>query len=297
MRNTILYGLMGVMLCMAGCGRVQQETANEDGALQVSAPQLVSESGARPIMSPSGDMVLVHGASGLERVDTQTGERTLLSAVQDIDGDVVFSRDGNRIAYRKTRYIDHLRYYQLEEVDLRTGEVREKGEPTREREAFRFDGESLYVAGETDLCRVPMVAVEEDELVVYTGTKRNVISPNGPNTYLWASISPDEQRIVYVAIYDVCHTYVCDLNGSNVVDLGYYIGAPTWYGNDWIIGQQDEDDGYQMTGSRLVAVRADGSGFQVLETPDQTMTINPGVGGNTIVYENEGKVYELTINE
>ena len=102
---------------------------------------------------------------------------------------------------------------------------------------------------------------------------------------------------MYVAINNGCHTFVCDADGKNVVDFGYYIGAPTWLGNDWIVGQQDEDDGHRMTASRLVAIRPNGKDFQVLATPKLKMPINPSASRDgKVVFENEGKIYLLTID-
>lgn len=278
--------------------------------LTVQSVQQLSESGIQPQLSPAGDYVLIRdaGTAGLTRVDVTTGEKAVVVEDPNIDGEVVFSDGGTMVAYRTVSYDNHARYNTIQSVNLQTGAVKALDAPARENHAFRFAGGKMKIAKRTtvrsqrlltDVRRVEheyVLAVEEDDLVLYDGTKRKVLNPNGPNIYLWQRISPDEKHIVYVAINDGCHAFVCDMNGRNVVDLGHYIGAPTWLGNDWIIGQQDEDDGHWMTASRLVAIHPDGTGFQTLPTPQQALPINPSASADgKVVFENNGQIYLMQL--
>ncbi len=225
----------------------------------------------------------------------------------DLSDDVAFSAGGEAVAYATKVYRNHLPNHAVYAKNLQTGEAYDLEKPSRNRYAYRFTGSWIRVARRETIHRVRVmpetqplahnyvVAVEEDDLVLYDGTKRRVLNPNGQNTYLWARLSPDEQHIVYMAINDKCHTYVCDLKGRNVVDLGHYIACPSWLNNQWIIGQQDEDDGHQMTASRLVAVQADGKGFQILPTPGYQLPINPSAAGQHVVFENNGNLVMMEV--
>ncbi len=280
------------------------------GQLRTDSVREIAASGVQPVLSQSGDFVLVRdaGEPGLARIDLQTGKQQQVVQDTNIDGDVVLSDGGSMVAYRTIRYEDHLRYATIKATNIRTGSTKELDVPSREKYAFRFAGGKMKIAKRntirtqrllTDIRPVAheyVLAAEEEDLVLYDGKIRKVLNPNGKNTYLWERLSPDEQHIVYVAINDACHTYVCDTDGSNVVDLGHYIGAPCWLGNDWIIGQQDEDDGHRMTSSRLVAIHPDGTGFQILPTPGLTMPINPsGSIDGKVAFENEGKIYVMEV--
>ena len=279
------------------------------GQLRVESVEKIAESGSVPLIYPTGEYVLVRdaGDQGLTRIDLSTKERLQVTN-NNIEGDIALSDGGTMVTYSKSEYRDHLRYHTIQSVNLKTGAVRDLDEPARESYAFRFVGGKMSIAKRNtirsvrllnDVRRVEheyIVAVEDDNLVLYDGNVRMVLNPNGENTYLWQQLSPDENRIVYVAVNDKCHTFVYDISSGKTTDLGYYIGAPAWFGNDRIVGQQDEDDGHQMTASRLVTIKADGTEFQILPTPEQKMPLNPSASKNgKIVFENEGKIYLMEV--
>jgi hypothetical protein len=284
--------------------------AQSNGQLKVLEVQEVSETGVQPQISPNGKYVLVRDAeeAGLTRIDMETGKRKLLVPERNLAGDVVFSDGGSMVVFSVVSLENQLRYFTIKAVDVKTGVVKTLDAPSRERFAFRFAGGKMKIAKRTTVrtqrlltdIRVVeheyVLATEDDDLVLYDGNIRKVLNPNGKNIYIWQSLSPDETKIAYVAINDGCHTFVCDVDGKNVVDLGHYIGAPTWLGNEWIVGQQDEDDGHRMTASRLVAIKPDGKDFQVLVTPEQKMPINPSASKDgKIVFENEGRIFLLKV--
>ena len=278
--------------------------------LQVTSVRKISPNGVQPQMSRDGQHVVLQdaGVAGLSVIDINSGEKHVVVKDNDVAGDVTLSDGGTMVVYRSARYVNGERYNDIKAVNRTNGEVKTLDRDGRERYAYRFAGGRLYIAKRTSVksqrlvtdirpvAHAYVLATEEDDLVLYDGAKRRVLNPNGPNIYLWASISPDEQHIAYMAVNDVCHTYVCDMQGKNVVDLGYYIGAPTWYNNEYLIGQQDQDDGHRMTSSRLVAVKIDGSGFQELPTPDQSMPINPSASPGRVVFENEGQIYLMELH-
>ncbi len=288
-----------VFLCLATAVSAQ---------LQVVELSALGIDGVCPRLSPDGQRLAYSTpTAGLDVVDLATGKQWLVSPEFNSSADVIFSAEGDVVAYSSQSYKDHLRYHELFATDLNTGRKYALDQPSRDLYRYRFSGKWINIAKRSTVRRVSLsakaaevqhryvVAVEDDDLVLYDGNIRRVLNPNGKNIYLWASLSPDEKKIVYMAVDDKCHTYVCDLQGNNVTDLGYYIAAPCWAGNDLIVGQQDEDDGHQMTSSRIVAVRADGSNFQVLPTPGYERAINPTAAGNIIVFENDGQLVRMSI--
>ena len=276
--------------------------------LQVADIRPLDVQGVRPQLSPNGERVAFQDAqSGLSVLELASGKQMQVASDVDLSDDVAFSAGGEALAYATKVYRDHLPNHAVYAKNLQTGEAYNLEKPSRIRYAYRFTGSWIRVARRETIHRVRVmpetkplahnyvVAVEDDDLVLYDGTKRRVLNPNGQNTYLWARLSPNEQHIVYMAINDKCHTYVCDLKGSNVVDLGHYIASPSWLSDQWIIGQQDEDDGHQMTTSRLVAIKPDGKGFQLLPTPGYNQPINPSAAGQHIVFENDGNLVMMDV--
>ena len=298
MKNTVF--LLGLLL-----------SASAFAQLQVVSVEHIADAGIQPKISPNGKVVVIKDAGevGLTSINLSNGERHVVSRDGDITGDVVFSDGGTMVAYGTTTYKNRMPYHTVKAANVVTGDVKELDAPAREQYAYRFAGGTMRIAKRTsvrsqriltDIRPIDhsyILATEDDDLVLYDGKVRTVLSPNGENIYLWASISPDEKHIVYMAVNDGCHTFVCDMDGQNVVDLGHYIAAPTWFGNGWIIGQQDEDDGHRMTASRLVAIRIDGSDFQQLPTPQQSMPINPSASADgKVVFENNGHIFLMVVS-
>ena len=276
--------------------------------LQVADLQPLEITGVRPQLSNDGSRVAYLAESSLNVMELSSGKVWHVVYDVELSDEVVFSPDGDMVAYSVQVYDNHLRYNELYATDLVSTKRYALDKPSRRRNAYRFAGGELRIGKVETVRRVSLrpdtkkaahdyvLAIEEDDLVLYDGNRRRVLNPNGKNTYLWASLSPDEKKIVYMAVNDECHTFVYDLN-TEVTDLGHYIAAPCWLDNQTIIGQQDEDDGHQMTASRLVAIRADGTGFQILPTQGYEHPINPTAAANTIVFENDGKLVKMTLRD
>lgn len=305
------HSLLTLLVMIAGVNLVltAQNTTGKT-AISVTRPVMISENGNRPLFAPNGAYVVLHdaGQPGLSLIDMANMERREIVSGVDVDNDVRISRGGSSIVWRETQYKDHLAYRSIESINLSTRTRKQVDALSREKYPFQFAGGKVKVAKRTSMRSLRLVtdtkpvtheyvlSAEEDDLVLYDGNQRRVLNPNGAASYIWESLSPDEQHIVYMAIGDKCHTYVCDIDGSNVVDLGY-IGSPSWFGNNMIIGMEDEDDGHQMTSSKLIAIRRDGTNRQVLATPGCKFPINPtaSIEAGKVAFENEGKVYVVEI--
>jgi len=69
------------------------------------------------------------------------------------------------------------------------------------------------------------------------------------NGYIWASLSPNRQMILFNAV--AVGTFVSDLNGNIIASLGY-LNAAVWYNNEFVVGMQDKDDGQHITESAII---------------------------------------------
>ena len=121
------------------------------------------------------------------------------------------------------------------------------------------------------------VTNEDLQLVLYRNGERKVLYPHGDQcNYIWSSVSPDGTKIVFNTKHG---TGICDLNGKELINLGK-VDAPVWYGNDYIVGMYDTNDGHQYTGSAIVIRSIDGVTEQVLTDPKE-MGMYPSVSEKT----------------
>lgn len=135
---------------------------------------------------------------------------------------------------------------------------------------------------------------ENLELNLYRNGEKQVLKPHGDVNYIWASLSPDQTMILFNTKFG---TAVCDLNGKEIINVGN-INAPVWYGNDYIVGMNDQHDGYYFTSSNIVIASVDGLERQEL-TDAKEMGYYPDVDAQSgrIVYHTEkGQIRLMQLN-
>lgn len=145
--------------------------------------------------------------------------------------------------------------------------------------------------GESDMA----VFVDGASVVIDRGGKRVSYSPvESQAGYLWASLSPDNTKVLFFAAGK--GAFVMNLDGMILSQLGKY-EMPCWFGNDYVVAQNATDDGHQFTSSQIMLLKADGSFKQALTSPE-SMTMQPTAAGaaNRIVYSTiDGNLYLMEI--
>ena len=148
--------------------------------------------------------------------------------------------------------------------------------PQNEEAALRVDNENL-------------------DLNLYRNGEKVVLKPHGDANYIWSSLSPDQTMILFNTKYG---TAICDLNGNEIINLGQDFDAPVWYGNDYVVGMDDNHDGYYNIESSIMIASVDGKIVQRLTDPKGFgMYPNVDVQSGRIVYNTEdGDIRLLQLN-
>ena len=270
-------------------------------------PIMESEDGCLPIMSPTGDYLILAGndTQGLKKYDLATKKLTTLTTEKAVG--VQISSDGSTVVYRSKNYEGKLRYTSLKSIQLETGEKEELIKNTRDLEGVNVKQGTVLavnkgkmvskrVSGEK-LESIPVVpSIKDGQLYITEKGKTRLLSPAGTNVnYLWPSVSPDGKKLLYY-VMNQGQAYVSNSDGTNPVSLGI-LRAPKWMGNDWVVGMVDYDNGEVVTSSEIVGVAADGTQRTVL-TDDSVIALYPSASADAskIVYTtNDGKVFLMKI--
>ena len=136
---------------------------------------------------------------------------------------------------------------------------------------------------------------ENLDLNLYRNGEKVVLNPHGDVNYIWVSLSPDQTKILFNTKFG---TAICDLSGKELVNLGQDINAPVWYGNDYVVGMDDNHDGYYNIESSITIASVDGALFQRLTSPEG-MAMYPDVDAQSgrVVYSTEdGDIHLLQLN-
>ena len=203
-------------------------------------------------ISPDGSYILLttNSHSGLQKYQLVTGETQVLSTAPGAGYNVQIADDGQSVMFReKTLNRNHLYKSKLVVRNLNKSFSKTLARPTR-------DYSQLNVAGQLQMGR-PAVNIQNQQIVLTIGGTSTMLSPCGADkSYIWPSVSPDAQHILFY----VCGqgAYVCDMNGNNVQFLGHDLRAPKWYNNQIIIGMNDKDNGEFTISSEIVAVNLQG---------------------------------------
>ena len=236
-------------------------------------------------ISPDGTYVLITSQSndGLQKFDLATKKVTKITDADGAGYNVEISADSKDVTYREVTYLaDRSRMTALKRHDFQTAKQSTLVKATRDMQQAR---ERKAIA--------PIVSTVDCNLVVSLGTVTKQLNPNGNGTYLWASLSPDGTKILYY--YN--GVWVCNVDGTNPQRIGNF-RAPQWYNNNVVVGMNDEDNGYVVTSSSIVAYTLDGT-EQVL-TKGGIMAMYPYVSadGSKIVCSTPmGEAYLIMINE
>lgn len=101
-----------------------------------------------------------------------------------------------------------------------------------------------------------LVFTGNGSITIYNKDGKSIISPLGEGHYVWASISPLSDKMLFR--YGAFGTVITDQSGKVIQDLGN-ANAPVWSpdGNR-ILYMDDKDDGYDITESDIYVISADG---------------------------------------
>jgi len=214
------------------------------------------------------------------------------------------SEDGKTVMYNRVSFEDNKRHNSLVAKDLTTGESKVLVKSTREPVTGKFIQSSpTYVTGKkmvkaSSKSKEPqyVIRIEDRKMVLYKNGTRKEIHPNRNDaSYLWPSISPDNQNIVYTVAGK--GTFVCSIDGKKPVSLGK-LNAPQWLGNKFIVGMNDIDDGEKLLSSTIKIVSIDGKINQTIETPEGVNAMYPTAtkDGSQIAFNTDkGEIYLVNI--
>lgn len=235
-------------------------------------------------ISPKGDYILMtNGANqGLKRYDIASGVMTKLTDAEGAGFNVQFSRDGQEIIFRE-RFTgaDKLRYNNIIRANI--------GANTKKVLAKDQVNNDMLVSPDAKV----VLTNSECKMYITKNGKKIHIAPQGDEVnYIWASLSPNQKKILYYVSEMGC--FVCNIDGSNSQLIGVDCRAPQWYDNNTIVSMNDQDDGHFTTASAIMAYTLDGK-VQTLTSPDMVAMYPFAAEGKVVFSTLQGKTYLLHV--
>jgi len=263
-----------------------------------------------PQFAPDGRSVYFTTASydGIWNYSISSGEIRQITSDPRSGYGFAVSRDGQRLAYRRTT-INQATKERLQEIVVVTL-LDGKSEVIRSSGSLSIplfidgsiitsdDMQSQIKSSSTTGQEVVVGGIEDTKIVLFRERKKQLFDPFGNGRYIWPMLSPQEDRIV---AYELSRgTFVCDLSGIVLSQLGRR-NAPVWTRDGkWIVYMDDRDDGHQITSSDIYAISREGKQISRLTSTEDTIEMFPNCSPteNKIVFATlRGEIFILSYEE
>lgn len=302
MRKTIM------MLSLAGALALQAQVLNVTSVQRLDVPSDENKVAQAVAISPLGDYLLLSTDTkqGLVKWDFSTSRSQVLTDDAGTGSDVFVSEDGKQVVYGQVSFSNKRRQEAVKSIDLSTGKKQTIVKPTRDLQGIAVEKSTVATitrgqlktkalsGKETEMSR-PLLTKHHLKLFITRNGMTTQLAPNGVDErYIWASLSPDGNKVLY---YVSGHgTFVCDVDGSNVIAMGN-LTAPKWWDNNTIVGMDEVANEYTVLASSIVARTLDGQ-VQKLTSDDviATYPIPSAQAGKIAFSTPDGKIYLITVD-
>lgn len=252
-----------------------------------------------PVLNEFGNKVLYsdENYNRLEMVDLQTKTTTIISAEQGAGFDPLFEKGSDKIIYRKTTCVNGRKLQSLNLFDCEKQIRHEILSFTRNLQTTHPpQAATSSLLRSATLSGIKVYSNAQSIIVNENGKEKKLkpFSENEVTGYIWATLSPDKNRILFYAVGK--GTYIADLNGKIRASLGD-VQAPQWFGKNYVMGMQAKSNEFTYTASRILIVQTDGEKKQYL-TDENEIAMYPTAAYdvNKIAYNtSDGKLYLLTL--
>lgn len=262
----------------------------------------------KPVISADGSFVVAQaGAKGIVKI-TADGTCSTIATVKDAYN-LRLTADGQNVVFAAPEYrSNHLRYVSLQSANLATKSVRTLVKASRRlNSGVGIDGNSVTSVENgkarvqsldgTKAVRSAVASINYGHLDITVNGKTRSIDPQGRGSYIWPSISPDGQKVVYWLVGRGC--FVCNLDGSDVQRVGA-LRAAVWAGNDRLVGMDEVEGSAQQVTASSLRLYDLASGVSQTITDDTVKAQFPSASadGSRIAFTTpEGELYIVTLTK
>ena len=262
-------------------------------------------------VNPDGTSILfsTENQKGLWLKNLKSGKINKITDAAGAGYDAGFNDNSSEIFYRSDKFVSGKRMSSLMSFNLLTGKETKIENDVKDLKISRTADWKCYlymkennvksIPGNGSLNKIQAaqsVFIENSNIVLYRNGSKITVQPLGKGNYIWPSISPDGTKLLFT--FAGKGTYVSDLNGSILAELGK-ANYPSWSPDGmWIVYMNDKDDGTKLISSSICVIKYDGSAKYDLTENEKDISVYPKWGNSTNeVYYNtqNGQVRKLIL--
>ena len=239
-----------------------------------------------PTLSPNGDVVLFtsENYTGLKSINLSTKEVSVIDETPKAGFNPRFTADGSEVVYRTSIKEDG-----ISRDDVKRYSFASKGKAQIMKHTKDVINTSLLVAETYAYGLVDKQAIE----VSVNGVKTEINPIGYGYRYLWPSISPNAEKLVFNEVYS--GLFVSNLDGSQAKFLTSRGEFPCWVDDKFVVALSTKDDGYVITSAKIIAIEV-ATGKIIELTDDSVLVDGLAAVEDKIVYTTEkGEMYVMNI--
>ncbi len=300
MKKGLAMLLIGCLYAVSAYGQLKVISVEK-------VPVLATQEWNCPRFSPDGKSIFTTNATftGIWKFNLSTSLLQEISHDRSSGLNFVISADGNQVSYRRSRGTairgERIREIVIRDIAAKSSRIISSGKDISapvlvNAKVVYAKGSALQNLSKTSAVgSIALLGIENEKIILIKNGRRAVLDPLKNGHYIWPSLSPDKKRLV---AYDVDRgTFICDVDGKNIVKLGR-LDSPSWTRDGkWIVYMDDKDDGQTIYASDIFAVSIEGKNKVQLTTTPDIIEMNPSCSmteDKIVVNSISGDVYVIT---
>ena len=263
-----------------------------------------------PQFSPDGNELLLtsENYSGLWLYNLNENRVEELNDFNGAGYQAKFTNDGSSVIFRADEFDGLKKYSSLIMQNLQSKEKKTLKERSRHlttaevvnnKAVFLEDKNLQSVEVETNLNKTfneeeISVLIEDQKIALVQNGEKKILSPLGDGNYVWASVSPDNAKLLFNFVGR--GTFISDLDGNILNEIGY-ANAPKWSDDGkFIVYMKDYDDGQRFTDSEIYAYSLEsGREFQLTDSEEE-IEMYPVWDKNRVAYNTiNGQIFVMEL--
>ena len=217
----------------------------------------VNTSAFFPQFSPDGNKLYFTSGNyrGIWEFDFNNNQSLQLNDYWGAGLSPVFTDDGSNLVFRRDDYLKRRKYSSIVAYNFETKSEKILEEQNRNltRPFKTTSGDIVYkkknnffvynrnLSNKINTFTGKLIDTGNSNFVLYEDGNPVTLNFSKEDRYLWASLSPDQSKILFTKAGE--GTYISDLTGKILVELGY-ANAPVWSPDGkWIVYMDEKDNG------------------------------------------------------
>ena len=308
MKTRLIISFMFITLILLfSCSR--KITSLKTDSIVFSQVSEIDKGLFKSVYLQKNNRVLATGRSdiGLVIYDPKSNELTLLNDSNGAGTKILLDQNEENIVFQTSYLVENRRYSSINIQNISDKKTSIVVENRRNLKLLAVNLNSVIYLDDNKIFSHDIITGKSEQnpnnisiaysdhdlnLSLYINGEKKILNPLGPGNYIWVDISYDKKKILFNKIGS--GTYVCNLSGDIINELGRINYAKWIDDGKWIMGMEDQDEGHRYIKSDIFLINTKSKEKINLTENTDVIALYPSVSKNLeyLIFNDEnGKIY------